>query len=196
MTPISTRPGGSRVGRLAQDGSEMSGAPAGQMAAEQITAGQMSQNIEPSQQTAHSAADGQSSVPPEQHQFLFGEKEPQSPFTPEEKAYAYEKTGNPYLVHYQDMEIKLVVNAKGKICLVHDQPFRGTPLWIKYHQPYKRLEIIFDNGFSYIILDSVSEQMNKHLVNAARVLMILIENMLPIEGFDVMLLQSEEIFVQ
>ncbi len=82
------------------------------------------------------------------------------------------------------MNIGLVVNARGKMCLVHDEPFEATPLWVGYHIDKKQLEIIFDTGGTYPIDWEATDDMNNYLLKINKILMIRMENKKPVEGFD------------
>ena len=82
------------------------------------------------------------------------------------------------------MNIGLVVNARGKMCLVHDEPFEATPLWVGYHIDKKRLEIIFDTGTTYPIDWEATDEMDKYLQKIGKILIIRMEDKKPVEGFD------------
>lgn len=82
------------------------------------------------------------------------------------------------------MNIGLVVNARGKLCLVHDEPFQSTPLWVGYHVDKKSLEIIFDTGATYPIDWEATEEMHNYLNKAAKILIIRMKDRKPVEGFD------------
>ncbi len=82
------------------------------------------------------------------------------------------------------MNIGLVVNARGKMCLVHDEPFEATPLWVGYHIDKKRLEIIYDTGGTYPIDWEATDEMNNFLLKIDKILIIRMENKRPVEGYD------------
>lgn len=82
------------------------------------------------------------------------------------------------------MNIGLVVNARGKLCLVHDQPFEATPLWVAYHLDTRRLEIIFDTGAKYPIDWEATDEMDGYLIKMEKILIIRMEDRKPIEGYD------------
>lgn len=82
------------------------------------------------------------------------------------------------------MNIGLVVNARGKLCLVHDQPFEATPLWVAYHVDRRQLEIIFDSGGTYPIDWEATDEMHGYLINTNKILIIRMEDRKPVEGFD------------
>ncbi len=82
------------------------------------------------------------------------------------------------------MNIGLVVNARGRLCLVHDEPFEATPLWVGYHVDRRQLEIIFDTGKTFPIDWEATDEMNVYLLKMKKILVIRMENKKPVEGFD------------
>ena len=90
------------------------------------------------------------------------------------------------------MNIGLIVNARGRLCLVHDEPFEATPLWVGYHIDKKRLEIIFDTGATYPIDWEATEEMAAYLMKTDKILIIRMENRKPVEGFDTSFVRLED----
>ena len=90
------------------------------------------------------------------------------------------------------MNIGLVVNARGKLCLVHDQPFEATPLWVGYHVDLRRLEIIFDTGGKYPIDWEATDEMHNYLIRMEKILIIRMEDRKPVEGYDTSFLQLRD----
>jgi len=90
------------------------------------------------------------------------------------------------------VNIGLVVNARGKLCLVHDEPFEATPLWVGYHIDRKQLEIIFDTGRTYPIEWEATEEMDLYLRKTDKILIIRMENKKPVEGFDTSFLHLQD----
>lgn len=89
------------------------------------------------------------------------------------------------------MNIGLVVNARGKVCIVHDEPFEATPLWVGYHIDKKQLEVIFDTGGSFPIEWEADDEMNNYLLKINKILIIRMEDKKPIEGFDTSFLKMQ-----
>lgn len=87
------------------------------------------------------------------------------------------------------MNIGLVVNARGKICMVHDEPFEGVPLWVGYHIELRVLEVIFEAGGTFPIDWKATDEMHNYLLRISKILIIRMENRQPVEGFDTSLLQ-------
>ncbi|NTU76836.1 MAG: hypothetical protein HGA90_03345 [Alphaproteobacteria bacterium] len=90
------------------------------------------------------------------------------------------------------MNIGLVVNARGKVCLVHDEAFEATPLWVGYHIDKKQLEIIFDTGGTFPIEWEATDEMNSYLLKVDKILIIRMENRKPVEGFDTSFLRLKD----
>ncbi len=83
------------------------------------------------------------------------------------------------------MNIGIIVNARGKVCLVHDEAFVATPLWIGYHTDKKQLEIIFDTGETLPIEWEATDDMDNYLLKINKILIVRMENRKPAEGYDV-----------
>lgn len=81
------------------------------------------------------------------------------------------------------MNIGLVVNAHGKMCLVHDQQFEATPIWIGYHTDKKQLEIFFDTGSTFPINWTATDEMLEYFLRINNILVIRMENKKPVEGY-------------
>ncbi|MGE3770374.1 MAG: hypothetical protein AB7G06_05415 [Bdellovibrionales bacterium] len=88
------------------------------------------------------------------------------------------------------MNIALIVNARGKICLVHDEPFENIPLWVKYRNLNKKLEILFDNGTTRELPNTVNEMLNSYLVKADKIALVRTEDKNPVEAWDTILLND------
>jgi hypothetical protein len=90
------------------------------------------------------------------------------------------------------MNIGLVVNARGKMCLVHDRKFEFTPLWVGYHVDRKQIEIIFENGATFPIDWEATDEMNNYLLKIDKILLIRMENKTPVEGYDTTFLRLKD----
>lgn len=90
------------------------------------------------------------------------------------------------------MNIGLVINARGKLCLVHDEPFEATPLWVGYHVDRRQLEVIFDTGATYPIEWEATDEMHPYLMRTKKILIIRMENRKPVEGFDTSFLRLQD----
>jgi hypothetical protein len=86
------------------------------------------------------------------------------------------------------MNIGLVVNARGKMCLVHDESFNAVPQWVGYHLDKRQIEIIFDGGASYPIDWEATDEMDNYLQKINKILLIRMEDKKPVEGYDTSLL--------
>ncbi len=90
------------------------------------------------------------------------------------------------------MNIGLVVNARGKLCLVHDEAFEATPLWVGYHIDKRQIEIIFDTGGTFPIEWEATDEMNDYMMKISKILIIRMENRKPVEGFDTSFLRLKD----
>jgi len=86
------------------------------------------------------------------------------------------------------MNIGLVVNARGKMCLVHDESFNDVPLWVGYHLDGRQIEIIFNSGATYPIDWEATDEMDSYLQKINKILLIRMEDKKPVEGYDTSLL--------
>ena len=87
------------------------------------------------------------------------------------------------------INIGLALNARGKICMVYDNRFYVDPLWVAYHIDKKQLEIVFDEGSTYLIDWVPTDVMHYYLLKINKILLIRMENDKPVEGFDISLLR-------
>jgi hypothetical protein len=78
----------------------------------------------------------------------------------------------------------LVVNAHGKVCLVHDVPFEERRLWVGYHVGKRQLEIIFDVESTYPIDWVATDEMHEYLLKINKILIIRMQDKRPVEGWD------------
>lgn len=81
------------------------------------------------------------------------------------------------------MTIGVVVNARGKLCLVHDFKFKAVPLWVGYHVDKIQIEIFFDEGSSFPISWEEADEMTKYLESSNQILIIRMLNRKPVEGY-------------
>ena len=82
------------------------------------------------------------------------------------------------------MNIGLVVNARGKMCLVHDESFEAVPLVVGYHMDIRQIEIFFDTGATYPIDWEATPEMDSYLQKINKILIIRMEDKVPVEGYD------------
>lgn len=90
------------------------------------------------------------------------------------------------------MNIGLVINARGKVCMVHDTKFKGSPLWVGYHVDKKRLEIIFDSGSTHLVDWEATDEMHDYLLKINKILIIRMWNRKPVEGYDTSFLMLKD----
>jgi tetratricopeptide (TPR) repeat protein len=82
------------------------------------------------------------------------------------------------------MNIGLVVNARGKVSLVHDKKFDEELAYVAYHVDTKHLEIFFLSGRSYRIDWEATDEMHNFLLKIRKILVILMKEKKPVEGYD------------
>jgi hypothetical protein len=82
------------------------------------------------------------------------------------------------------VNIGLVVNARGKVCLVHDEAFDSAPLWVSYDVDSKKIKIIFDTGEEFQIDWTADDEINNYLMKISKILIIRMVDKKPVEGFD------------
>jgi ankyrin repeat protein len=87
-----------------------------------------------------------------------------------------------------DMNIGLVFNARGKMCMVHDKPFASAPVWVGYQMDRRQIEINFDIGPSYPIDWEATDEMDNYLQRINKILIIRMVGERPFEGYDTSLL--------
>jgi hypothetical protein len=89
-----------------------------------------------------------------------------------------------------DINIDIVVNARGRACLLHNKPFIGTPVWVKYLTNQRKVKFIFDNGTEHVIRYIMDEKMHKLLLNVTKLFLIRVEDGKPVEAFDTTLIKE------
>jgi len=90
------------------------------------------------------------------------------------------------------MNIGIIVNSRCKVCLVHDESFNATPLWVGYHTDTRKIEIIYDNGTSYEIDWEATDEMNIYLMKIKKILIMKVENDNPVEGYETSFLRLKD----
>jgi hypothetical protein len=90
-----------------------------------------------------------------------------------------------------DIGIDLLVNARGRACMLHDKPFLGTPVWIKYLTNQRKVKIVFDNGTEHVINYVADEKLHKQLLNVTKLFLIRVDKGKPVEGYDTTLIKEE-----
>lgn len=90
------------------------------------------------------------------------------------------------------MNIGLVINARGKACLVHDEAFSAVPVWVAYDADVRKITIIFDNGTDYPIDWEANDSIHDHLMKINKILIIRMEGRKPVEGYDTSFLRHSK----
>lgn len=90
------------------------------------------------------------------------------------------------------LNMELIVNARGKMCLVHDRAFWAIPLWVGYHVDKRQLEIIFETGDTYPIDWAATDEMDGHLLSIDKILIIRMRGGKPVEGYSTSFLKLRD----
>lgn len=94
------------------------------------------------------------------------------------------------LVSDFNVAVSLVVNARGRACIIHDGEFEATPVWIKYLVSHRKIQFIYDNGTNRIVDFVMDDKMHKILLNIGKIFLIRTDQGKPIEAFDTNLLKE------
>lgn len=89
-----------------------------------------------------------------------------------------------------DMDIMVRVNIHGQVLLLHETPFDQVPLWIRYKNISRRLEILFEDGTIFTLNQLMNDSSHKYLIKSAKVTVIRTESNKPVEGWDTVLLND------
>ena len=68
--------------------------------------------------------------------------------------------------------------------MFYDRMFDATPLWVGYHIDKKQLEIIFDDGTTFPIEWTVTDDIQNYLMRINKIPIIKMRGGKPAEGFD------------
>lgn len=91
---------------------------------------------------------------------------------------------------YADVAISIVINARGRACLIHDGEFEATPVWVKYLTAKRKIQFIYDNGTSRIIDYIMDDKIHKMLLNISKLFLVRTDKGKPIEAFDTTLIKE------
>jgi hypothetical protein len=89
-----------------------------------------------------------------------------------------------------DIGIDILVNARGRACMLHNKPFVGTPVWIKYLTDKRKVKLVFDNGTEFVYDYVMNNELHKLLLNVTKLFVIRVERGVPQEGFDTNLIKE------
>jgi hypothetical protein len=84
----------------------------------------------------------------------------------------------------QGLNIGLVINGKGRVCLVHDEAFDAVPVWVAYDVDTRRMKIMFDTGADFPIDWQATDEVHYYLQRIGKILLIRLEDQKPIDGYD------------
>ena len=92
--------------------------------------------------------------------------------------------------YFDSIAMSLVVNARGRMCLIHDKPFNAAPTWVKYLTKQRKVKLLFDNGTEYVINYIMDDKMNKLLLNLDKLFIMQIKDYKPVEGYDTKIIKE------
>jgi len=90
----------------------------------------------------------------------------------------------------EGVPISIVVNARGRACMIHSEKFGATPTWIKYLTNQRKVKIVFDSGVECVIDYVMEDKLHKYLLNVTKLFLIRLENGKPVEGYDTNLIKE------
>jgi hypothetical protein len=90
----------------------------------------------------------------------------------------------------EGVPISIVVNARGRCCMIHSEKFGATPVWIKYLTKQRKVKIVFDSGVECVIDYVMEDKLHKYLLNVTKLFLIRLENDKPVEGYDTNLIKE------
>ena len=96
----------------------------------------------------------------------------------------------PEILPPRDITVEVRVNVHGQVMILHNQAFYNIPLWIKYRNAARRLEILFENGYTLPLENEINDGLNNYLVKAAKVTLVHVENNNVVEGWETILLND------
>jgi len=86
--------------------------------------------------------------------------------------------------------MSVIVNARGRVCLLHNKPFNATPTWVKYLTKQRKVKLLFDNGMEYVIDYVMNDKLNKMFLNLEKLFIIRVEDGNPIDGYDTKIIKE------
>lgn len=95
-----------------------------------------------------------------------------------------------YVPQPRDIDIEVRVNIHGELMLLHDQPFDAIPLWIRYKNAARQLEILFEDGYCWPLENQISDTLHMYIIRSAKVNIIRLESNNVVEGWETILLND------
>ncbi len=92
--------------------------------------------------------------------------------------------------YFDTISMSVIVNARGRVCLLHDKPFNVTPTWVKYLTKQRKVKLLFDNGMEYVIDYIMNDKQNKLFLNLDKLFIIRVEDGNPIDGYDTKIIKE------
>lgn len=91
----------------------------------------------------------------------------------------------------QDMNVTIMINEDGQVCVVHDAPLKGTPVCVTHAAKDNILRVEFDDSTREDLGNDLDPEIAKRLEMSAYILLVRLENGQPVEGFEVPFYQND-----
>lgn len=89
-----------------------------------------------------------------------------------------------------ERKINMLVNAKGKVCIIYDQRFPVQATYARYDRQSRKVWLGFADGSTLEIIDRASDALHTFLIGADTCMAVLVENRKPTEGFELPLIMG------
>ena len=95
-----------------------------------------------------------------------------------------------YAPEPRPISIEVRMNVHGQLMLLHNDAFDCIPLWIRYKNAARRLEILFEDGYCWPLDNHIGDTLHDHIIRSAKVNVIRVENNNVVEGWETILLND------
>ena len=93
--------------------------------------------------------------------------------------------------------VGIVVNARGKLCVVHDQQVLTAPAIFLYNAHTRKLNLIFINDSNILFSWGATEEIHKLLISHDNMLLVQMQDKIPVRGYSTSLISfSGEMDIQ
>ena len=90
----------------------------------------------------------------------------------------------------RDINIDVRVNAQGQLMLLHSGPFNVIPLWVRYYNTARMLEVLFEDGYAWPVDLEISDHLHTSINRSAKINLIWVENNNVVENWETILLND------
>ena len=95
-----------------------------------------------------------------------------------------------YVPEARPVTIEVRMNVHGQLMLLHDEPFAAIPLWIRYKNAARQLEILFEDGYCWPLENEINDTLHNYIIRSAKVNIIRLESNNVVEGWETILLND------